>query len=83
MNYLVDNSIKMDPNESLSLSFQEIKEFMIKSLNSINEALRGHNENFRVIIAKMDLYLEKCANPIEIEKVDKGSFVSIPWVYTK
>ena len=67
----------MDPNESLSSSFQEMKEMkekMIKSLNSINEALRGHNENFRVIIAKMDLYLEKCAKPIEIEKVDKGSF---------
>ena len=61
----------MDPNESLSPSFQEL---MIKSLNSINEALRGHNENFRVIIAKLDLYLEKCAKPIEIVKVDKGSF---------
>ena len=67
----------MDPNESLSSSFQEMKEMMIKSLNSINElneTLRGHNENFRVIIAKLDLYLEKCAKPIEIVKVDKGSF---------
>ena len=61
----------MDPNESLSPSFQEL---MIKSLNSLTEAIRDHNENFRVIIAKLDLYLEKCANPIEIEKVDKGSF---------
>ena len=80
MNNLVDNSFKMDSNESLSSSFQEMKEMkemkemMIKSLNSINETIRGHNENFRVIIAKMDLYLEKCAKPIEIVKVDKGSF---------
>ena len=41
----------MDPNESLSPSFQEL---MIKSLNSINEAIRGHDENFRVLNTKIE-----------------------------